>query len=75
MGHLYHRRISLMAMQLNLTVELRHKTLNSNQLNNHRCHCTLWTVVTSSAENHQTASTLCSRLRAVITSWTLDICA
>jgi hypothetical protein len=75
MGHLYHRRNSLMDMQFNLEVELRHETLNSNQLNNHRCHCTLWTVVTITAENHQTANTFCSRLRAVITSWTLDISA
>jgi len=32
MGHLDHRRNSLTDMQSNLTVELHHETLNSNQL-------------------------------------------
>ena len=32
MEHLYHRSNSLTDMQSNLTVELHHETLNSNQL-------------------------------------------
>ena len=34
MGRLDHRKNSLTDMQSNLTVELHHETLNSNQLSN-----------------------------------------